>query len=179
MRYNRILLVFVALMIGVSMTAVTGTIPVEETENEVNGKVKLNHSPLHIDEFRTTSSEPNSINPSIVTTAKGIDRLGVDIVFGNLGKDDTLSLRPVMRNEADDAITVQLSTNTSENIEITGFNSTDVDPVLVTSIGEAPKVIEFELAEGQSGAVITVEYVVITKEAGGQLDVDIFLDVVG
>jgi hypothetical protein len=161
------------------MTAATATVPVDETETTFTGQVEVNHSPLHVDDFRTTSSNPGSIEPSIVTTAAGVDRLGVDIVSGALVENDTLSLRPVMRNEADRALAVQLSTTTSENVEITGFESTDVDPVLVTSIGEAPTVIEFELAEGQSGAVVVVEYEVTSDDVGGQFDVDVLLDVVG
>ncbi len=176
MEYNKILLVLVAVMIGVSVTGVTATETVDETATRVNGQVNVDHSPLHVDTLGT-SSENGTIDTSIVTTAEGADRLDVDLPDA-LVENDTLSLRPEVRNEGDDALTVRLSTNTSENVEVTGFSSTDVTPVQVTSIGETPTVIEFELAEGQRAAVVTVEYEVTSDEAGGQFDLDIFLDVV-
>ncbi|ESS10264.1 MAG: hypothetical protein A07HR60_02898 [uncultured archaeon A07HR60] len=176
MSYSKLLLVLVAVGIGVSMTALTATVAVDETRSNI--QVEVNHSPLNVDTIDVSSSN-GTIDTSVVTTADGVDRLDINLPDA-LVENDTFELSPELRNEADGALTVRLSTNTSENVEITGFSSTgstDIDPVQVTSIGEEPTVIEFELAEGQSAAIITVEYEVTSDEAGGQFDLDMFLHV--
>lgn len=172
MEYSKILLVLVAVGIGVSMTALTATVTVEETEDNI--EVDVNHSPLYVDNL-PTSSDSGTIDTSIVTTAEGVDRLDIDLPDA-LVENDTFEIRPVVRNEADDTLTVRLSTNTSDNVEVTGFSSTDVNVVRVSSVGEEPTVLEFDLAQGQSNAVIEVNYEATSDEAGGQFDLDMFLD---
>lgn len=174
MSYSRILLVLVAVGIGVSMTALTATVTIDETNENID--VEVNHSPLYIDNL-PASSDNGTIETGIITTADGVDRLNVDLPEA-LVENDTFEIRPVVRNEADDALTVRLSTNTSENVEVTGFASSDVDVVQTSAVGEEPTVLEFELAEGQSGAVVTVEYEATSDEVGGQFDLDMFLNVV-
>lgn len=174
MSYSKILLVLVAIGIGVSMTALTATVTIDETRENI--EVEVSHSPLYVDNL-PTSSDSGTIQTGIVTTADGVDRLNVDLPEA-LVENDTFEIRPVVRNEADDALTVRLSTNTSENVEVTGFDSSDVDVVQTSAVGEEPTVLEFELAEGQSGAVVTVEYEATSDEAGGQFDLDMFLNVV-
>jgi hypothetical protein len=172
--YKKFLLILVAVMIGVSMTALTATVTVDETR--INNRVTVDHSPLILDVLET-SSDNGTIDTSILTTARGVDRLDVNLPDA-LVKDDTFELRPVVTNGADGPLFVRLSTNTSAAVKITGFSSADVNPVKVTPIGGGPTVIEFELAQGQTAATITVEYVVISDGAGGQFDVDMFLDIV-
>jgi hypothetical protein len=180
-RKTKILLLSLVFTTVLTMTAITVTMNITETGGD--GNVEVGHSPLFIDQISSASSTPSgNASVDVATTARGFDRVTVEL-DADIAEGDYVTIRPEMKNTADRALYVRLSTNTSANVILTDVqpSGSNIDNLTqVSPINNQPAIYEFRLVEGASPgtAGVDLNYNVTDDAAGtrGQFDIGLRLD---